>query len=160
MKKLVPASTMARLWLVVATALAAAVGAAIACGGEAEPQVVTQIQTVVVEKQVPGERVVETVIVEKPVTRTEKVIETVVVEKQVTVTEKVVETVVVERQVEGQTVRVVETVVVERPVTRTERVIETVVVEKQVRVLATVVVEKTTTEIVVATAVPVNRPSC
>ena len=53
---------------------------------------------------------VETVIVEKPVTRTEKVVETVVVEKQVTVTEKVVETVVVERQVEGQTVRVVETV--------------------------------------------------
>ena len=154
MKKLVPASTMARLWLVVATALAAALGAAIACGAEAEPQVVTQIQTVVVEKQVPGERVVETVIVEKPVTRTEKVVETVVVEKQVTVTEKVVETVVVERQVEGQTVRVVETVVVERPVTRTERVIETVVVEKQVRVLATVVVEKTTTEIVVATAVP------
>ena len=54
MKNLVPASTMARLWLVVATALAAALGAAIACGAEAEPQVVTQIQTVVVGKTGPG----------------------------------------------------------------------------------------------------------
>ena len=50
-------------------------------------------------------KVVETVIVDRPVTRTEKVIETVVVERPVTRTEKVIETVVVEKVVEGQTVR-------------------------------------------------------
>ncbi len=161
MKKLKLNPPLGRLWLVTTVAaLAAALSVAIACGGEAEPQVVTQIQTVVVEKEVPGEtvRVVETVLVDKPVTRTERVVETVVVEKPVTRVEKVVETVVVERQVAGETVKVVETVVVEKAVTRTEKVVETVVVEKQVtvteKVVETVVVEKTKTEVVVATAVP------
>ena len=64
-------------------------------------------------------------------------VETVVVEKQVTRTERVVETVVVEREIEGKTVTVIETVVVEKPVTRTEKVVETVVVEKAVQVVAT-----------------------
>ena len=71
------------------------------------------------------EKVVETVVVEKPVTRTEKVVETVTVEKH---TEKVVETVVVEKAVEKQVTRtekVVETVVVEKPVTVTEKIVET-----------------------------------
>ena len=82
--------------------------------------------------------VVQTVVVEKPgQTITERVVETVVVEKQVTRTEKVIETVVVQREVEGKTVTVVETVVVEKPVTRTETVVETVVVEKAVQVVAT-----------------------
>ena len=85
-----------------------------ACGGE--PQ--TIVQTVVVEKQVPGERVVETVIVEKQLPG------------QV-VTERVVVTVVVEKIVEGKTVMEIQTVVVERPVTVTERVVETVVVKEQ-----------------------------
>ena len=75
-----------------------------------------RVETVVVEKHVEGQtvRVVETVIVEKPVIRVEKVVETVVVEKVV----------------EGQSVIVVETVVVEKPVTVVERVVETVVVER------------------------------
>ena len=87
---------------------------AAACGGD--PEVVRVVETVVVEKQLPGEtvRVVETVVVDRPVTRTERVVETVVVEKQVTQVERVVETVVVEREVEGKTVTVVETVVVEK----------------------------------------------
>ena len=94
-------------------AFGGALGAlAVACGG-GDPEVVTEIQTVVVEKQV---------------TQVEKVIETVVVDREVTRTEKVIETVVVEKIVEGQTVKVVETVVVERPVTRTEKVVQTVVV--------------------------------
>ncbi len=155
MKTLFSKSLYGPFWLIIA---AAALSAAIACGGD--PEVITEIQTVVVEKQLPGEtiKVVETVVVEKPVTRTEKVIETVVVEKQVTRIEKVVETVIVEKEVEGQTVMVVETVVVEKPVTRTEKVVETVVVERQVtrieKVVETVVVEKTKIEVVVATAVP------
>ena len=57
---------------------------AVACGGETE--VITKVETVVVEKQV---------------TQVEKVVETVVVDREVTVTEKVIETVVVEKQVEG-----------------------------------------------------------
>ncbi len=98
---------------------------AIACGGGT--QTVTEVQTVVVEK---------------PITRVEKVVETVVVEKQI----------------EGKTVTVVETVVVEKPVTRTERVVQTVVVEKPVtqteRVVETVVVVATP---VPATPVPDPR---
>ena len=108
----------------------------IACGG-GEAETVTEIQTVVVERQVTqiekvietvvvekmveGKtvKVVETVVVEKPVTRTEKVIETVVVEKSVTRTEKVVETVVVEKIVEGKTVTEIQTVVVEKVVVAT-----------------------------------------
>ena len=96
------------------------------------------------DRQVPGpgqengqatpivEKVIETVIVEKPVVRIQRVPETVIVEKPVVQTKKVVETVVVERAVEGQVVKVIETVIVERPVTRVEKVVETVVVERVV----------------------------
>ena len=85
------------------------------------------VETVVVERVIEGKTVsvVETVIVEKPVTRTERVIETVIVEKPVM--ERVVETVVVEKIVEGKTVTEIQTVVVERPVTVTEKVVEKVV---------------------------------
>ena len=89
-----------------------------ACGGETE----TVVQTVIVEKQLPGQTV------------TERVVETVIVEKQLpgeVVTERVVETVVVEKMVEGKTVTEIQTVVVERPVTVTEKVVETVVVKEQ-----------------------------
>ena len=85
-------------------------------GVTAAPTATARIETVVVERVVEGETV--------------KVVETVIVEKPVTVVERVVETVVVEKQVEGQVVVVVETVVVEKPVTITEKVVETVVVEK------------------------------
>ena len=104
--------------VLIAAAFALAVLAA--CGGTE-----TVVETVIVEKQVPGQTV------------TEKVVETVVVERPVTRTEKVIETVVVEKIVEGQTVRVVETVVVEKQVTRTEKVVETVIVDKVVQVVAT-----------------------
>ena len=91
-----------------------------------DEKAVVVVETVVVEKQVTRiEKVVETVVVEKPVTRTEKVVETVTVEKH---TEKVVETVAVEKAVEKQVTRtekVVETVVVETPVTVTEKIVET-----------------------------------
>ena len=106
-----------------------------------------------------GETVVQTVVVEKEVTRVERVVETVVVEKPVTQVERVVETVVVEKQVAGETVKVVETVVVEKPVTRIEKVVETVevevekVVEVEKQVVETVVVERQ----VIATATP--RPA-
>ena len=136
------------VYFALAGAMTVAVG--VACGGETET--VTEVQTVVVEKQVTTvERVVETVVVEKQVTEIEKVIETVVVEKTVEgKTVMVVETVVVEKPV-TRTEKVVETVIVEKPVTRTEKVVETVVVEKQVtqieKVVETVVVEK----VVVAT---------
>ena len=141
--------------LFVLAALATALSAALACGGE------TVVQTVIVEKPVTQvekvvEKVVETVVVEKQVTQVERVVETVVVEKEVTQIEKVVETVVVEKEVEGKTVRVVETVIVEKPVTRTETVVETVIVEKPVTrtetVVETVVVEKE--KVVVATPTP------
>ena len=74
---------MFKTWkLLILTALLGITAAAVAaCGGEAEPAVITEVQTVIVEKQVPGEAVVQTVIVEKEVTRTEKVIETVIVER-------------------------------------------------------------------------------
>ena len=68
---------------------------------------------------------------------TERVVETVVVEKQVTRAEKVVETVVAEKQLIGMSEKVVETVVVERPVTITERSAETVVVDRMERAPAT-----------------------
>ena len=89
----------------------------------AAPAPTARVETVVVEKIVEGQtiKVVETVIVVKPVTRVEKVVETVVVEKVV----------------EGKVVVVVETVVVEKPVTITEKVVETVVVEKVVQVAPT-----------------------
>jgi len=78
----------------------------------------------------------------------EKVVETVVVEREVPVEKKVVETVVVEREVAGE--KVVQTVVVERPVEVEKKVVETVVVEKEVK--ETVVVEKE--KVVIATPVP------
>ena len=85
---------------------------AAACGGETE----TIVETVIVEKVIPGE------------TRIEKVVETVVVEKVVAgETIKVIETVVVEKIVAGEKVTVVETVVVEKAVPG-EKVVETVVV--------------------------------
>ena len=138
---------------------------AIACG-TAEPEVVTEIQTVVVERPVTQvEKVVETVVVEKVVEgETVRVIETVIVDRPVTRTETVIETVVVERVVEGQTVKVVETVVVEKQVTVTEQVVQTVVVEKPVviekevtvteKVVETVIVRQDVT--IVATPTPVG----
>ena len=133
-------------------AIGGALGAlAVACGG-GDPETVTVVETVVVEKPVTRtEQVIQTVVVERQVTQIEKVIETVVVEREVTRTEKVVETVVVEKVVEGQTVKVIETVIVDRPVTRTEKVIETVVVDRPVtvteKVVETVLVEKQVTQI-------------
>jgi ABC-type transport system substrate-binding protein len=127
-------------------AIGGALGAlAVACGG-GDPEVVTEIQTVVVEKQV---------------TQVEKVIETVVVDREVTRTEKVIETVVVEKIVEGQTVKVVETVVVERPVTRTEKVVQTVVVVATAMPAMEVPAEqKGTLRVAVASITPpVFRPS-
>ena len=138
--------------------------------GPAGPVVV---ETVVVEREIPGEVVVETVIVEKPVTRIEKVVETVIVEKQVAgETVKIVETVIVEKPV-TRVEKVVETVVVEKPVTRVEKVVETVIVEKvvevavvetvivekivvgeTVKVVETVIVEKVIEKVVVVTATP------
>ena len=138
---------------VIAAGLLAAAIAAVACGGETE--VVEKVVTVEVEKIVEreGQTVIETVVVEKPVTVTEKVIETVVVEREVTITEKVVETVVVEKVVEGKTVTEIQTVVVERPVTVTEQVIQTVVVEREVEkeVIVKEEVIKEVEKVVVAT---------
>ena len=122
---------------------------AVACGGETE--VVTEIQTVVVDRPVTQiEKVVETVVVEKVVEgQTVRVVETVIVDRPVTRTEMVIETVVVEKLVEGKTVKVVETVVVEKQVTVTEKVVETIVVERPVtvteKVVETIVVEKPVT---------------
>ncbi len=102
---------LAILAIVATTAL---IGAA-ACGGE------TVVETVIVPGEqviVPGEKVVETVVVEKQVPgQTIKVVETVLVEK-IVAGEKVtvVETVVVEKQVPGEKVTVVETVIVEKSV--------------------------------------------
>ena len=118
---------------------------AVACGGETE--VVTVVETVVVDRPVTQiETVVETVVVERVVEgETVKVVETVIVDRPVTRTETVIETVVVEKVVEGQTVKVVETVVVEKQVTRIEKVVETVVVDRPVteKVIETVVVVQT-----------------
>ncbi len=126
---------------------------------DSERVVQGQIEEAAAEKIV----VVETVVVEKQVTRIETVVETVVVEKAVT------ETLTAETATPAPAMelKVVETVVVEKPVTRTEKVVETVVVEKQVaavvKVVETVVVEKavekqvTRTEKVVETVV-VEKP--
>ena len=54
----------------------------ISCGGDDGPEVVTEIQTVIVEREVKGDTVVETVIVEK-VVKGDTVIQTVIVEKEV-----------------------------------------------------------------------------
>jgi peptide/nickel transport system substrate-binding protein len=127
---------------------------AVACGG-GDPEIVTVVETVVVDRPVTQiETVIETVVVERQVTQIEKVIETVVVEREVTRTEKVVETVVVEKVVEGQIVKVIETVIVDRPVTRTEKVVETVVVERPVTRTVKVVQTVIVPQVVVATAAP------
>ena len=130
-----------------------------------------QRQSHVVSQKLSLKRVVETVVVEKPVTQIEKVVETVVVERVIEgETVKVVETVVVDREV-TRVEKVIETVVVDREVTKIEKVVETVVVERQVegktvKVVETVVVERPVTKVekvvetvvvekvVVATAVP------
>ncbi len=82
-----------------------------ACGGDSEPAAAPSpiiqrvVETVVVREQVPGERVIETVVVERQVqVPGERVVETVIVKEQV--------------QVPGE--RVIETVVVEKPVTITK----------------------------------------
>ncbi|MXX93853.1 MAG: hypothetical protein F4Y63_10525 [Chloroflexi bacterium] len=122
-----------RSWIAVGlTVLAAVMAVAVACGGTE-----TVIQTVVVEKSVPGETVIQTVVVEKEVqVEGQTVIQTVVVEKEVQVAgETVVQTVVVEKEVQvaGQTV--IQTVVVEKEVEIAgETVVQTVVVEKEVEV--------------------------
>ena len=107
-----------------------------------EPEVVT----VVVEKQVPGETVVQTVVVEKEVqVAGETVIQTVVVEKEVQVEgETVVQTVVVEKEVEVAGETVVQTVVVEKEVVVEVEKEVAVEVEKEVvkEVEVEVVVEK------------------
>ena len=160
-----------RLWLLIPWLAVLAAIAAVACGGETET--ITVVETVVVKEQVqvtvPGERVVETVVVERAVTITEKVIETVVVEKivegktvteiqtvvverPVTVTEKVVETVIVEKIVEGKTVTEIQTVVVDRPVTVTEKVVETVIVPRVETRVETIVVTPTPTQDEIAMA--------
>lgn len=86
-----------RSWLAVGlTVLATAMAIAIACG-ETE----TVVQTVVVEKSVPGETVIQTVVVEKAVeVKGETVVQTVVVEKEVAVEKEVVREVEVEKEVQ------------------------------------------------------------
>ena len=88
---------MKRKWLVLLAAMVLPVSLAVACGDAApapEPEIIIQkervVETVIVEKQLPGETIV----------KTEKVIETVVVEKQVQVT------------VPGEKVTIIQTVVV------------------------------------------------
>ncbi len=112
-------------------ALATASWVLIACGGEetiviqtVEVEVpvereVKVVETVVVEREVPGEVRVETVVVERErIVEGETIIETVVVEKEVVVTERqtVVETVVVEKEVEVAGETVIQTVVTEKEV--------------------------------------------
>ncbi len=114
-----------RSWIaLVLIAVAAAMTVAIACGGTE-----TVIQTVVVEKSVPGETVVQTVVVEKEVqVEGETVVQTVVVEKEVQVAgETVVQTVVVEKEVQVAGETVVQTVVVEKEVV--QEVVKEVAVE-------------------------------
>ena len=114
----------------------------------------TETVTVVVEKDVP---VVETVLVEKTVPG-ETVVQTVVVEKDVP-GETVVQTVVVEKDVPGDTIvqTVVETVVVEKTVPG-ETVVQTVVVETEKEVVKEVEVEKRVLVEVTPTPEPIRSP--
>jgi len=106
---------MKRLLMLFALAvLAAGLIGIIGCAGE------TVVETVVVEKIVPGDTVVETVVIEKEVPVEKTVVQTVVVEKAVEVEKTIVETVVVQKEVEVE-----------------KKVVETVVVEKQVQVVVT-----------------------
>jgi len=121
---------------------------AFACGSD-DVQTQVVVQTVVVEKEVPGETIVQTVVVEKEVqVRGETVVQTVIVEKEVQVRgETVVQTVIVEKEVQVRGETIVQTVVVEKEVqVRGETVVQTVIVEVEKEVQ----VEK----VVVATAVP------
>ncbi len=107
---------------------------AMACAGTE-----TVVHTVVVKEQVPGETVIQTVVVEKEVqVAGETVVQTVVVEKEVEVAgETVVQTVVVEKEVQVAGETVVQTVVVEKEVAvEVQKVVE-VEVEKQVEVVVT-----------------------
>ena len=93
----------------IAMASVIALAAIAACGGTE-----TVVHTVVVKEQVPGETVVQTVVVEKEVQVEGKtVVQTVVVEKQVEVEVTEVQTVVVEKEVQVSGETVVQTVVVE-----------------------------------------------
>ncbi len=107
---------------------------AVACGGTE-----TVIQTVVVEKSVPGETVIQTVVVEKEVVvEGQTVIQTVVVEKEVQVEgQTVVQTVVVEKEVQVAGETVVQTVVVEKEVVVEVEKEVAVEVEKEVQVIVT-----------------------
>ena len=165
MKKLTERSKRKWVPAMLLAIVAAVTVFAIACGGTE-----TVIQTVVVEKEVPGETVIQTVVVEKEVqVAGETVIQTVVVEKEVQVAgETVVQTVVIEKEVQVAGETVVQTVVVEKEVqVAGETVVQTVVVEKEVEVLVEkeveVVVEKEVVKevekqvekIVVATPTPI-----
>ena len=121
-----------RAWLVIVLPAVLAVTAlVIACGGTTE----TVVQTVVVEKAVPGETVIQTVVVEKEVeVAGETIVQTVVVEREVK-GETVVQTVVIEKQVQVSGETVVQTVVVEKEVEK--EVIREVDREVQVVVTAT-----------------------
>lgn len=85
-----------------------------------------------------GETVVETVVVEREVTRVEKVVETVVIEKEVQVAgETVIQTVVVEKEVQVAGETVVQTVVVEKEVVIEVEKEVPVEIERQVIATAT-----------------------
>ncbi len=84
--------TLAAVMLTISASIAALV---FACGGTE-----TVVQTVVVERDVPGETVIQTVVVEKEVqVAGETVVQTVVVEKEVA-GDTVVQTVIVEKEVQ------------------------------------------------------------
>ncbi len=140
-----------------AVALTMAFAASIACGG-GETIVV---QTVEVPVEVPGQTVVQTVVVEKEVqVAGQTVVQTVVVEKEVQVAgQTVVQTVVVEKEVQvaGQTV--VQTVVVEKEVqVAGQTVIQTVEVEKIVEKEVEKIVEKEVEKIVEVVVIPTPEP--
>ncbi len=140
---------MAAFALVIATTV---VAATIACsGGE------TVVQTVVVEKSVPGEQVLQTVIVEREVAVPgETVVQTVVVEKEVEVMgEPVIQTVVVEKEVEVMGETVVQTIIVEKEVAVEMEVIREVEVEKVVEAEVAV----TATAMPAAAAAPAAHPT-
>ncbi len=100
MKSFLEKHVRALLMLLVGSGLAIAV----ACGGTE----VVVVETVIVEKQLPGQ----------------------------TITEKVIETVIVEKTIAGETVKVVETVVVTREKVVEKPVLQTVTVEKVVQATA------------------------
>ena len=148
------------LTVLLLTVISTALTAAIACGGGE-----TTVVTVEVPVEVPGETVIQTVVVEKEVqVAGETIIQTVVVEKEVQVAgETIIQTVVVEKEVQVAGETVIQTVVVEKEVEVEKIVEQTVVVEKEVEVEKiveqTVVVEKEVEKIVVPTPEPVRVES-